>query len=65
MGREPPFFYPLSMARKFRPLQPRKRGGKMSDMRQCSRHARKQNKKKKEDKGGAGILLLALLFGLT
>jgi hypothetical protein len=53
------------MARKFRPLQPRKRGGKMSDMRQCSRHARKQNKKKKEDKGGAGFLLLALLFGLT
>jgi hypothetical protein len=54
------------MARKFRPLQPRKRGGKMSDLRQCSRHARKQNKKKKDDKGsGGGVLLLALLLGLT
>jgi hypothetical protein len=53
------------MARKFRPLQPRKRGSKMSDLRQCSRHTRKQSKNKKQDKGGGGILLLALLFGLT
>jgi hypothetical protein len=54
------------MARKFRPLQPRKRGGKISDLRQCSRYVRKQSKKKEGGKGsGGGILLIALLFGLT
>jgi hypothetical protein len=53
------------MTRKFRPLQPRKRGSKMADLRQCSRHARKQSKSKKADKGSGGVLLLAVLFGLT
>jgi hypothetical protein len=53
------------MARKFRPLQPRKRGSKIADLRQCSRHARRQSKGKKQDKSGKGIFLLALLFGLT
>jgi hypothetical protein len=55
------------MARKFRPLQPRKRGGKMSMLRQCSRNSRKTQKqqKGKPDGGGGSLLLLALLFGLS
>jgi hypothetical protein len=54
------------MARKFRPLQPRKRGGKMSMLRQCSRDSRKRQKqqKNKEHKGG-GLVFLALLLGLS